>query len=230
MSRNAAVRTTGRSNGHATVEELSAYLDRELEPFRLRLVETHLEECQECRRRADGLGRVVRDLRRLERFDPPPALGQHLLRRLHRSPRPRTLMERLEVGLGGKNLQSPVGFSFALVVAFAALLYFFAGSLDRHQRNQTSILRPALPSSSAAAPRTVGERTFRWSDGAWRQEGLPEEAVPREVEATSPAARQVLDREAELAELLAEGEPVVLEVEGAVLLIRPGSPDPDAPR
>ena len=238
MSRPAAA----QAHCHSSVEELSAYLDRELAPARLRLVETHLEDCEECRRRVEGLGRLVRDLRRLERFEPPPALGQQLLGRLHRSSRPRTVLERLEEGLKDRNLQSPLGFSFALVVAFAALLYFFSGSLDRLQRNQTSILRPTNPSQAATAvvpgkaPRKVGDRSFRWDGGAWRQEGLATGVVPEEVDAKSPLGQQVLGVNPELAQLLAEGEVVVFEIRGVfetegvfemerrVLLLRPSPP------
>jgi len=228
------------ATAHATVEDLSAYLDNELEPVRLRLVKAHLEECDECRGRADGLSRVVRDLRRLERFDPPPALGQHFLRRLHRSSQPRGFLQRLEEGLEGRNLQSPIGFSFALVLAFSALLYFFAGSMERHQRSQTAIVRPtliptSLPSEQVepaevgeAELRKIGEQTFLWQEGQWRQEGIARDASPVSVEAASSQGQQLLLSKPGLALLLDEGAAVVFKTEEGVFLLLPSSPTPKA--
>lgn len=229
---------------HATAVELSAYLDEELEAPRLVLIRGHLEECEECRRKAESLGSVKRDLRRMEALEAPPALGQHLLARIHREPRPASLLERLEARIAAPPGQSAVGFTFAMVVAFAALLYLFAGSLDRHQRNQTSILRPDLPQIPAEAPADVpGEGTVegppgqpapesfatgglafeKASQGRWRQVGLAEgadagaTALPFEGE----EAAGILARLPELEALLSAGNSVLLEDGGRVVLLRP---------
>jgi hypothetical protein len=211
-------------NRHATAEELSAYLDQELEPPRLRLVRGHLEACEDCRRRADGLARVVRDLRALERQAPPPVLGQHLLERVHRQPRPRTLVEKLEGRLTTIPSQSSITFLFALVLAFAVLMYVFSGLLDRHERNQTSILRPPLPPPVVE----VAGRSFEPWQGGWRQTNLDRTQKPLPVAAEDPAGAELLARYPDLEELLRTARWVLLQDGDRTVRLLAATPRPAA--
>lgn len=209
---------------HATAEDLSAYLDREMEPIRLRLVKEHLEECEECRERAGGMQRLVRDLRRLERLEPPPTLGSSLRRRIRLQKRPKAMVDRLESRLGGLSLQPSITFTFALVFAFAAILYLFAGSLDRYERLRIPVLRPDPAPAQPSATREVAGRSFHSVDGIWREEGLAAGTEAQTVALGTPAADELLRRYPDLGSLLADGGAVEL-YEGTQALRLEASPE-----
>lgn len=210
---------------HATAEDLSAYLDRELEPVRLRLVEEHLGECDECRERADGMQRLVRDLRRLERLEPPPVLGRSLHRRIVLQPRSKNLLDRFETRLGGITLQPSVGFTFALVFAFAVILYLFAGSLERQERLRIPVLRPYPPPAAEEVLRQLRSGlTLRREGSLYREVGLPESAAVTEISAADPRARPILEGYPRLGEILREGLSIELEHDGEVVRLVPVEP------
>ncbi len=87
---------------HGQAEDLlSEYLEGGLEAESNRLLEEHLEECDECRRELELLRRSVALVRRLPRIEPPPhfaqrlrrrALRRGLLSRRHRGEMPRWLI------------------------------------------------------------------------------------------------------------------------------------------
>lgn len=55
-------------------EQLSAYLEDELEPAARRSMDAHLEECVHCRRELEALRRTISALQSLEEIDVPPRL------------------------------------------------------------------------------------------------------------------------------------------------------------
>ena len=201
----------------ATAEVLSAYLDRELPRPQLRLVETHLEECEECRRRLDGLGKVTRQLRSLERLAPPPVIGQRLERRLARVGERRDLLERVEARLGGFELNPSIGLTFALVFAFALILFLYADWSEYQMRQATRLVVPAAEPAPFIPVRYVAGRTFEFHDGLWLERGLAYEAEKdpsrTPVEADSERGRALLAAVPELQELLETGDRLVLSWE-----------------
>lgn len=213
---------------HATAEDLSAYVDEELEPVRLRLVESHLEECEECRGRVEGLRGLVGDLRRLERLHPPPALEQYLERHIALTPRPRGWIEGVEDRLRGLALQSNLGFTFAMVFAFAVILYLFAGWSERQHRSGVQILRPTPPGVRLTSPVMLGDREFQRLEGAWWESGVAPGSAAEAVDASSDQGELVRASLPGLDRLLAEGS-VTLRYEGRVLRVRIGSSPAEAP-
>lgn len=192
---------------HASARQLSAYLDGELPKPQLRLVERHLEECPPCRERLAGLRRTVASLRRLERLAPPPALGEDVARRVRLEPRPRGLLERLEARLGAPPLQSAVGFTFALVLAFAVLLVLFAGWVDERGRRE----REAGP-RLVAPSEIVGAEDFV----------LPEDPpATRRLRADAEEAAGWIAANPEIGRLLERGLPVLLRRDGEVIELLP---------
>ncbi|MCH9648997.1 MAG: zf-HC2 domain-containing protein [Deltaproteobacteria bacterium] len=207
---------------HATAEDLSAYLDEELEPVRLRLVETHLEECEECRRRVSGLSGVVGELRRLEHLRPPPALEQYLERRVALEPRPRGWVEGVEDRLRGLVLQPNLGLTFAMVFAFAVILYLFAGWSERQHRSSVQILRPTVPKTSLVSPVSLTNGEFVRVEGVWWEVGLSGESdllpgleIPV-VEAVGEQGKRIRESQPGIDRLLAESA-VILRFEGQVI-------------
>ncbi len=211
---------------HATAEDLSAYVDQELEPVRLRLVEDHLEDCDECRDRLDGMQRLVGDLRRLKRLTPPSVLGSHLHRRIALQTRPQNLLDRVESRLGRVSLQPSVISTFALVFAFAAILYLFAGSLDLQERLRIPVLRPYPPPVSQEALEQIGGRSFLQEGGLLREEGLPKGAPVTKIPSTDPRALEVLQESPDLVYLLDAGFAVELEHLDEILRILPSEAAP----
>ncbi len=217
---------------HATAEELSSYLDQELEPVRLRLVKSHLAECDDCRRKVEGLRGLVGELQLLERIQLPPALDLYLERRIVLEPRRRDWLESAEGRLRGLVLQPSLGFTFALVIALASILYLFADWSDLRLRRSVLILRPPLPISEAPVAGDLGGRSFEKFDDQWWESGLDPQISPETI------AIEVLAAESEegarlrlslpgLEGLLAEG-PVVLRSEGRVVRLLPRSTAPSS--
>jgi anti-sigma factor RsiW len=69
-------------NRHATTEQLSAYLDRELGYVEVHQLEAHCAVCGECNTRLAGMRRVVHGLDRAGRAVPPAALRQQIRRQV----------------------------------------------------------------------------------------------------------------------------------------------------
>ncbi len=183
---------------HATAEDLSAYLDDELEaPRLLRLVE-HLGECPGCRERLRRTRRVVGSLRQLERAVPPPLMARTVQRRISLAPRPsRGWLDRMEDRLRGTPQGSPLFFTFFLVACLAALVYFFASEVERAQQPRTALIvgklpQPSPPTGEIAEVRQLGEQTYELIDGLWRQQGIEQRGADLRIEASSEEGRAVL--------------------------------------
>lgn len=218
---------------HPTTEMLSAYLDRELKEGRMEELAGHLEACQACRHRLGSLERVVDRLQGVERAAPPALLAGQVARRVALEERTRGLLERLEGHLSGNPLQSNVFLTFALVFAFATMIYVFAHGVDRIERKRIPV-RVASPEMSkellrqhrvAVEPAPAGgveERVFERGDLAepWRERGV--EGPPRErVAVSSEEGLALLERHPQLSVLLAAGGSVILDDGGRVVEVVP---------
>ena len=64
---------------HATIEDLSAYLDRQLTRAELLEIEEHMAECELCAKRCEGMRRVMSSLRHLEHLAPLVVLNRDQL-------------------------------------------------------------------------------------------------------------------------------------------------------
>lgn len=156
---------------HANVELLSSYLDAELNGSETAAVEEHLGSCEQCRRRLEGMRRVVARLAGLERAAPPSHLGRLVERRVRlESGRP-TLLRSIELALGRMPLQSTLAPLFALVLALAVIIYLFAYGLDRDRAAGTRvILNPEV--RAVVESRQIEGRTFDRTGDTWVERGL----------------------------------------------------------
>ena len=59
---------------HISEEEISAWVDRQLEPGEMGRVETHIRDCSECRAAADEMSRLAEMFRAAETAELPPYL------------------------------------------------------------------------------------------------------------------------------------------------------------
>ena len=123
-------------SAHASVQDLSAYLDRCLDEPATRRVERHLDLCGDCRERFQGMRRVAEGLRGLGDVEPPAELEQAVARRIRLAGEQEPWLDRLENGLGTFQKQSSTLAIFAVVLALAVMLVLFAQALER-ARNET---------------------------------------------------------------------------------------------
>jgi hypothetical protein len=65
-------------------EDLSAYLDGELDPGARRRADEHLAVCADCRAQLDALGRVRALVRHAARIEPPPGFVERVVRERRR--------------------------------------------------------------------------------------------------------------------------------------------------
>lgn len=212
---------------HATAETLSAYLDRQLSSPKVERLESHLEDCPRCRAHLDSLTRVVGHLQRLERTAPPPILADRVARRVNleraRAVTRGGMVERLESKLGRVPVQSSIFSTFALVLALAAILYFFALALDTVERKRIPVL-VTTPEELAAAGTELPSKVpgFTLRQDAWWQDTIPKTAiVEEEVGPRSPMGEQILEATPALRRLLTEGAPVVVLHEGRLVRVVP---------
>jgi anti-sigma factor RsiW len=214
---------------HAPTELLSAYLDGELPANDGRRLEEHLALCPSCRAELTSLHRVVDGLRRLERTAPPPALAQHVQRRIALDSTRATALGRFEDELARLRPMIAIFMPFAVVIALAAILYFFASTLHRLENRGPAIVIPPPevasayrePGTDALDRREAGGRTFERTGDAWRQLDLPP-AAPRDVVAGTPEAAALLAAHPWLGDLLADGGSVTFTLEDEVVRVVQG--------
>lgn len=128
---------------HATTDLLSAYLDGELPAGDGERVEAHLGRCPSCRAELDSLRRVVDTLRRLDRAAPPPALEQHVARRIALEGRRTGLLARFEDEAALFRPRIAALMPFMLAFALAAMLFFFALTLvEMEHRGPVLVVPP----------------------------------------------------------------------------------------
>lgn len=206
---------------HATTDLLSAYLDGELPAGDGERVAAHLGRCPSCRAELDSLRRVVDTLRRLDRAAPPPALEQHVARRIALEGNRTGLLARFEDEVARFRPRIAILMPFTLVFALATMLYFFAQTLVEIENRGPAIVVPPPeaarafrePGAPAGEVRSAGGRSFRRAGDAWLEIDLAPGAVPREVAAGSEEAAALRREHPWLDELLAEAQAVVL-IEG----------------
>ncbi|MEM9293693.1 MAG: zf-HC2 domain-containing protein [Acidobacteriota bacterium] len=210
-------------HGHLSDEELSAAVDGELPRPHLRLVEEHLQRCEICRQRQLDLLRVVEPLRRLQRQAPPPALGQLVMDRVRYQRGQRSWIEAVEDRLPGPvSRQSPVGYSFALVIALAACLFFFADWLERRESPSPTFSVPTVEGA------VVDGRAFELTaDGIWIQSAVRERAgaaAPRLLLLESAAGQELALRWPGAALLARSGEVVLQDQDGQLVRLKAQGP------
>jgi anti-sigma factor RsiW len=193
---------------HPSDELLSAYLDGELAERQVETVEDHLAACPGCRTRLDGLRRVVRALGRLERAAPPQVLQQRVERRVALAGRQAGFLERLEDGLRGLSLESPMVVTFAVVLTLVTMVYVVSSGVARLQGDgapASGAARSGEPLVGTVVVRQVAGRDLVRRGDAWVEVDALGEAV-RSVPLDSEAGRDLAQRHPWVARLL--GEPV----------------------
>lgn len=203
---------------HATVEALSAYLDRELPPPEAREIEEHLADCADCRARFTGMQNVVASLRRLERLAPPPTLGEVVARRAAFDGVRKGLADRLEGGLRSFERQSSLLALCGVIAAFAVMIVLFAHALERSRSSTIPELFKDPQAAAAAESREVAGRRLLRDGPIWVEEGV-DPTLTRIVVVDSPLWGRLLADHPELVSLASLDRPAVVKVGDEVLRV-----------
>ncbi len=171
---------------HCTASQLSMYVDAELRSSELQRVELHLVDCESCRDRLEGLGKLVGELRRLERATPPSELGHRVERAVHFPSSASRWWENGETWASSWLRPPTVAPLFGVVLALAVLVYLASVyGARQNARGTRLVIPPSVEGSAAAEPPTGSgelqpgvvywaDRVFLRRGNGWRESGLPE--------------------------------------------------------
>lgn len=189
-------------SSHATAELLSAYLDRQLVEPEVERLEAHLEECQECHGRLEGLRKLVASLRRIESLDPPAELEKAVARRIALARDREPMLDRFESVLSIFNRQSTILPMLGIVIALGVFIYMFSWALERDKHIPVIFgTPPGVEESLDGESRRSAGRLLQLEDDVWIEEGVSREAVSRTIELDSEAGRSLLAERPELERL-----------------------------
>ena len=234
-------------NRHVTIEQLSAYLDRELGFVEMRQLDAHFEACPACGARLASMRRTLQGLARVERLAPPPMIAQQIrsriavesavppspLRRLFRLMSSLLLQPALRTSLGMGLTRTSLAMGFTLVVSLVLVTH----NVERESRN---LMPPVSPEPQAVVetylgapplglPPTTSEVAgleFVWTDEGWVQRGLEGERPEAMVDIGSPEGQALLTRYTDLELLVADGSTVVMRYNLETVELRAaGRPD-----
>ena len=236
-------------SSHATAETLSAYLDHELVEEEVAELEAHLESCASCSQRLVGMRQVVRKLHHLERMAPPSTLDQLVARRIALAGESHGLFDRLESSLGSFQRQSNTFMLFCLVIALAVITLLFAHALDVARQNTMipvvfegpstprlveppAITDPETGAEVSPAEALEAEEGTRlalggrimvrqgnlWVDETFVPDALDEPRLMLEWDST--ATRDLMAEDPRLGELRYLEAPVLLRLDGRLVVLR----------
>lgn len=214
---------TRSASEHATVEQLSAHLDRELTAEEARRLELHLADCTRCQRRLDGLRRTTAELQRLPKLEPPTELEHQVARRIALDGRRTPWSDRLETVFSGFERQSSFFAMFAVVLALAVIAVLFAQAVHRWQNEATMIpviLSAEGPDGEVRFYHDIGERRLYKVEGGWIEAGVERDAVDRTLIRDSAAASAFFLERPQLRELSELPGSVIFTTDGEVVELR----------
>jgi hypothetical protein len=229
-------------NRHATTEQLSAYLDRELGAVELQQLEVHCASCEECGARLASMRRMVRGLGSIGRAVPPPSLRQQIRRQvITQATAPphgfRAAFEAFGMRLLGMqppmhllamqpSLRTASVMGLALVVGLFVYGHQEPGAVVAPQEIVTVTPYSDSPVTQTTTSEVAG-REFIWTETrGWIQKGLEGKTPEAHFEAGSPQGRALLNRYSGLALLLTEG-PVVFRYNLGTVELRQNPPTRD---
>ena len=166
---------------HATAQDLSLLVDRQLPVAGQEQLEQHLRQCQQCQERYLSTQQLVNELRGLERVAPPSTLGMTV--RHHRQAVGQSrLRQRLE--RTWKRWPDPMILAYlGVVIALGSMAVAVSRMAEQSETGSTLIIAPS------ASDRVVTEL-----HGVWVEPGLTDQQVVSARPASGDEVSTVLDR------------------------------------
>ncbi len=195
-------------SAHATAQDLSLFIDRELSPARSRWLESHLDECDQCQERYLSTRQLVDGLRGLERVAPPSTLGmtvrQHRLSIGHSR-----LRQRLEKSW--KRWPDPMILGYLGVVVALGVMALAVSRANQQSEDASTVIFAPIESEQRLS-RSHLESFTVIDEGTWIEPGI---TVEQEVAASSATADQALQALSRLGERVPAGTKVVVATVGS---------------
>lgn len=202
---------------HLSTEQLSSYLDGEVEHAAAREVEVHLASCPACRARLSSMRGLVAEIRRMERVAPPPDLVHQVRARAVAQGEPRTLRRRVRDLL--RSLVFEPSFRVAAAMGLAAAMV--VGGVRWQQippvpppGAQIVTVKTHFGEPPLGLPETTSEVAgleFVWAGDRWVQKGLEWKRPEARVVVASPEGQDMINKYSDLMLLLTDGSRVVLQ-------------------
>ena len=170
-------------SAHATTQDLSLLIDGELPRRRVRQVEQHLDDCDECRQRYLSTLKLVEGLQGLERSAPPSTLGMVVEHNRLQLGNP-DLRNRLE--RDWKRWPDPLILTYLGVVLALGVMVVMVSRIGVSDRGGTVILAPSQAPPQLAEERLAAE--------VWIEPGITEDEVLNARNATPEETALVLER------------------------------------
>jgi len=105
-------------NCNHCVEDLTAYMDRELDPVRLREMEAHLAGCPACRTELESLERAIRLVEsHVDEIEPDPEIWNGLMTRISAEPPGHRAGGLLQLFVGRRWTAATATLAVSLVIA-----------------------------------------------------------------------------------------------------------------
>jgi hypothetical protein len=217
---------------HLSTEQLSSYLDGEVEHAASREVEVHLASCPACRARLSSMQRLVVEIRRMERAAPPPDLVHQVRAQVVAQGTPRTLRRRVRDFFRALVFEPSLRAVAAMGLATVAVLF---GALEWQRvppvpppddsRAQILTVKTHFGEPPLGLPETTSEVAgleFVWEGDRWVQKGLEWKRPVARVVVASPEGQDMINTYSDLMLLLTDGSRVVLQYRLATVELSKG--------
>jgi anti-sigma factor RsiW len=214
---------------HLSTEQLSSYMDGEVEHAESREAEVHLASCPACRARLSSMRRLVVEIRRMERAAPPPGLGHQVRAQAAAQGTPRTLRSRARDFFRSlvfePSFRVAAAMGLATVVVLAVLLWQEVPPVPPPDGTQILTVRTHFGDPPLGLPETTSEVAgleFVWAGDRWVQKGLEWKRPETRVVVASPEGQDMISQYSDLMLLLTDGSRVVMQYRLATVELSTG--------
>jgi len=216
---------------HLSTEQLSSYMDGEVEHAETREVEVHLASCPACRARLSSMRRLVVEIRRMERPVPPQDLAYQVKAQVAAQGEVRTLRTRASDLFRAVFVQPSFRTVGAMGLAAAVVFGFLAWQTvppvppPHDAGTQIVTVRTTFGEPPLGLPETTSEvagREFVLSGDRWVQKGLEWKQPDSRVVVASPEGQDMINKYSDLMLLLTDGSRVVMQYRLATVELSKG--------
>ncbi len=216
---------------HLSTEQLSSYLDDEVEHVESREVEVHLASCPACRARLSSMRRLIAEIRRLERPAPPADLAYQVRTEIAAQGEVLTLRRRVQDFFRSLVFQpsfraaAATGLAVTVVFGFLEWQKVPPVPLPDGSRPEIVTVSTTFGDPPLGLPETTSEvagREFVWAGDRWVQKGLEWKKPETRVVVASPEGQAMISKYSDLMLLLTDGSRVVLQYRLATVELSKG--------
>jgi anti-sigma factor RsiW len=156
---------------HISEVEVSAWVDRQLDPVEMGQVESHIRVCSECRAAADEMSALVEAFRSAEAAELPPYLWGRIAASLEKAALPRTMdLRSWRMPVLGRPLWMRAAAAVLAVMILAAGGAIYIEHRSAAEFEQQALAEMQLAQNNLAALEAVSYNPFRTAGAAISEE------------------------------------------------------------